>query len=128
MSEFNKTTVITPQMGTILLSNKLIPTAERTEVLAARATDSEPQHEPLCVIRGYVDITAFKNKLLSLSNDMWEDDVQHSEGNVKIVRPAHDAWGVKKIIFTFCDDVSLIIWPVLCIYFECGVSITVSKS
>ena len=29
---------------------------------------------------------------------------EHQEGNAKITRPAHDAWGIKKIIFTFCDD------------------------
>lgn len=23
---------------------------------------------------------------------------------MQITRPAHDAWGIKKIIFTFCDD------------------------
>ena len=106
MSEFDKNIII-PQMGTILLTNKLIPTSERTEVYTARENNTNPQHEPLCVIRGRIDISAFKNKLLNLKNEIWEDDVQHSEGNVKIVRPAHDAWGVKKIIFTFCDDVSM---------------------
>ena len=25
-------------------------------------------------------------------------------GNVKMTRPAHDAWGIKKITFNFCDD------------------------
>jgi hypothetical protein len=33
---------------------------------------------------------------------MWDDDSQ--DGNVKLMRPAHDRWGIKKIVFTFCDD------------------------
>ena len=28
----------------------------------------------------------------------------YAETNVKLTRPAHDAWGIKKIVFNFCDD------------------------
>jgi hypothetical protein len=54
------------------------------------------------VTRGQVDVTEFKNYLLSLPSHIWED--KNQQGNVNLVRPAHDKWGIKKIIFTFCDD------------------------
>jgi hypothetical protein len=88
---------VDPPEGRISMNDKLIPVCE---------LESEPL-EPLCVLRAKLDIKAFKDKLLSLPAEMWDDDKQ--EGNVKLVRPAHDAWGIKKIAFTFCDDVSLML-------------------
>jgi len=35
--------------------------------------------------------------------DMWDDTIA-SKYNVKLVRPSHDAWGIKKIALIFCDD------------------------
>ncbi|CAM9852912.1 unnamed protein product, partial [Choristocarpus tenellus] len=29
---------------------------------------------------------------------------EHDRSNVRIVRPAHDQWGILKIVFVFCDD------------------------
>jgi len=86
---------VDPPQGQIRLSDKLTPVCERELVPT----------EPLCVLRASIDIKPFKDKLLSLPAEMWDDDKQ--KGNVKLVRPAHDAWGIKKIAFTFCDDVSI---------------------
>lgn len=90
-------TAIAPPLGEISLGNKDCPVCERE-------WPGDPT-EPLTVTRAAVDISLLKEKVLSLSSDMWEDDKQ--EGNVKVTRPAHDAWGIKKIVFTFCDDVSV---------------------
>lgn len=83
-----------PPLGCISLNDKVIPVCER----------ELESTEPLCVLRAHIDVKPFKDKLLALPAEMWDDDKQ--EGNVKLVRPAHDAWGIKKIAFTFCDDVS----------------------
>lgn len=56
----------------------------------------------LCFTRGQVDVSAFKEYLQSLPDGIWEDENQTS--NAQLKRPAHDAWGIKKIVFVFCDD------------------------
>ena len=89
MSEFSSI----PPLGIVDLKDKQSPVCET----------SQPYRTDYAFTRAVVDITGLKNKLLSLSPDMWEDE-KHSEGNVKLHRPAHDAWGIKKIVFTFCDD------------------------
>lgn len=60
------------------------------------------QKEDYAFTRATIDMTNWKAKMSSLDPSIWEDENQ--EGNVKLTRPAHDAWGIKKIIFTFCDD------------------------
>jgi hypothetical protein len=82
---------VIPPVGIVKLSDKQTPVCER-----------ETFDEHYAFTRGIVDVTAFKNKLANLPPGVWEDENQ--EGNVKLTRPAHDAWGIKKIIFTFCDD------------------------
>jgi hypothetical protein len=83
---------VLPPNGSISLDEKLIPIFEK-EI---------PPEYPLIVTRKEIDITAFKQKLLSLPPEVWEDENQ--VGNVRLTRPAHDKWGIKKIVFTFCDD------------------------
>ncbi|KAL7541670.1 hypothetical protein ACHAWF_006993, partial [Thalassiosira exigua] len=43
-----------------------------------------------------------KKSSFSASN-LW-DERNAAKHNVKIVRPSHDAWGIKKIVLVFCDD------------------------
>ena len=81
-----------PVRGTVSLNHKKTPVFSR---------DAVPEY-PLIVTRADIDISKFKQKLLDMPQEMWDDENQ--EGNVKIIRPAHDKWGIKKIIFTFCDD------------------------
>eukprot|EP00804_Cyclotella_cryptica_P027780 CCRYP_009195-RB/>CCRYP_009195-RB protein AED:0.29 eAED:0.34 QI:0/0/0/1/0/0/3/0/675 len=35
--------------------------------------------------------------------NLWDED-NASRNNVRITRPSHDAWGIKKIMLVFCDD------------------------
>ena len=94
-----------PPYGTINLSDKqvpichLFPASNQSKPLPHSSTPSLP---PLCVTRAQLDVSAFKQHLLDLPEDTWNDDCQ--DGNVKLMRPAHDKWGIKKIVFTFCDD------------------------
>lgn len=37
------------------------------------------------------------------SNNLWNEQ-NASKNNVKITRPSHDRWGIKKIVLMFCDD------------------------
>ncbi len=104
--------VVVPPHGIISLIDKQVPICTlfpaKDEKKATTATvisspySSVEDHPPLCVTRAELDVSAFKNHILSLSPDAWDDDMQ--EGNVKLIRPAHDKWGIKKIVFTFCDD------------------------
>ena len=90
MSEFDE--VVIPPVGIVSLEDKQIPVCER----------SPPYDEHYAYTRGIVDVTKFQEKLRSMPPEMWEDENQ--EGNVRMTRPAHDAWGIKKIVFQFCDD------------------------
>jgi hypothetical protein len=84
---------VIPPAGVIPLSQKLKPVCE----VSPRA-----ETEEYVVTRGIVDINPWKEQFSQLTEEFWEDENQ--VGNVKITRPAHDAWGIKKIVFTFCDD------------------------
>lgn len=86
---------VIPVDGTVSLSQKKTPVSTRGAV---------PNY-PLIVTRAKVDISKFKQTLDELPPEIWEDENQ--EGNVKLTRPAHDKWGIKKIVFTFCDDFML---------------------
>jgi len=92
MADFIDEVFIPPVGEVSLLEKKQIPVCEQPE----------PFDEHYAFTRGTLDIGPFKEKLLSLPAEMWEDENQM--GNVRITRPAHDAWGIKKIVFNFCDD------------------------
>ena len=61
------------------------------------------ENEALALTLAQVDVSAFKKKLLDGGSGIWDDDY-HERENIRLTRPAHDAWGIKKIVFTFCDD------------------------
>lgn len=84
--------IVCPPEGFVPLSEKQQPVCTKTP----------PFDEFHAFTRGVVDIREFQEHLRSQTDAVWNDETQ--EGNVKLIRPAHDAWGVKKIIFTFCDD------------------------
>ena len=85
--------VIPPNGIGVPLSDKRIPVCER----------GQREGEPLAITLAELDVSAFKEKLLKSGNKIW-DDTYHAKENVKLTRPAHDAWGIKKVMFTFCDD------------------------
>lgn len=115
-----------PIDGFVPLIDKQIPICDRQEIIAAATAaaageasssssvhlssssdlnsnvTNSPLHADFAFTRGMIDVSGWKSTLSSLPSNVWEDEEQ--EGNVKLTRPAHDAWGIKKIIFTFCDD------------------------
>lgn len=54
------------------------------------------------VTRGIADVAPLLRKLAASPEDVFEDSGQVT--NVYLKRPAHDRWGIKKIMFIFCDD------------------------
>lgn len=46
---------------------------------------------------------ALKAKKVKSLTNLW-DEVNAATNNVHVVRPSHDAWGIKKIVLIFCDD------------------------
>lgn len=93
---------LSPCTGVVDLADKMYPICELddAEELADKHKNSEDA--TYAYTRGVVDVSEFKSYLESLQQQDWEDENQ--EGNVNLKRPAHDAWGIKKIMFTFCDD------------------------
>ena len=86
---------LTPPFGSASLRrDKLQPVCEQS---------AEQQALPHVYTLAQVDVSGFKSFLRGLPESHWDDDHAQEE-NVKMTRPAHDAWGIKKIIFTFCDD------------------------
>lgn len=47
--------------------------------------------------------THLKSQTVRSSTNLW-DEVNACQNNVLITRPSHDNWGIKKIVFMFCDD------------------------
>jgi hypothetical protein len=77
-----------------------LPLRDKQQPVCTKEQPFDPYH---AFTRAVVDIKPFQDFLRhEVTADVWDDETQ--EGNVKLIRPAHDAWGVKKIIFTFCDD------------------------
>ena len=97
MATFSSNAVIPPSPlpGTteVPLSKKAVPVCER----------ALEENEALALTLAQVDVSAFKKKLLDGGTSIWDDDY-HKRENIRLTRPAHDAWGIKKIVFTFCDD------------------------
>jgi hypothetical protein len=87
------------------MTTKVIPPLGRVDLVDKKEPIYQtppPFNDHYAFILCRIDITNWKEKLSSLREEMWLDENQ--DDNVKLIRPAHDAWGVQKIIFTFCDD------------------------
>jgi hypothetical protein len=93
-------TAVIPPPGIVLLNDKQTPICERHNV--KDLINNHGDSEFMAYTRGIVDVSEFKLYLRSLPPSIWDDE--HQDGNVKVTRPAHDSWGIKKIVFTFCDD------------------------
>ena len=91
MSLYSETVI--PPDGIVSLDDKQSPVCDLNQTSFKK---------DYCYTRGIIDTSKFKEHLLSLPPSIWDD--KHLEGNVNFIRPAHDKWGIKKIIFTFCDD------------------------
>lgn len=58
---------------------------------------------PVIHSMGVVDIQPILDKFASAPARLWDPQFQ-AKSNVHMIRPAHDNWGIGKIVFTFCDD------------------------
>ena len=88
-------TKVIPPVGKVDLVDKDIPIFQWEQ-------EGRTLHEHYAYVRSEIDMTAWKRQMDSIPLSFWREENQ--TGNVRLVRPAHDAWGIDKIVFTFCDD------------------------
>mmetsp|Transcript_18342 Transcript_18342/g.18429 ORF Transcript_18342/g.18429 Transcript_18342/m.18429 type:complete len:366 (+) Transcript_18342:27-1124(+) len=87
--------IVIPPDGKVQLEEKRCPLFEREDLVKINDGD-------WAFTRAYIDISPLKQKLSKLPEEVWTDEGQSS--NIKLTRPAHDIWGIKKIVFVYCDD------------------------
>jgi hypothetical protein len=84
----------------------MVPPDGRVDLLADKPhpifQSPPPYKSDYCYTLARIDGSKWLAKIRSLPNEFWED--KNQVGNVRLVRASHDAWGIQKIIFTFCDD------------------------
>lgn len=84
--------VMVPPDGCVDLLHKQRPVFQK----------SPPYDADYCYTLATINCSNWIAKLKSLPDEFWQDKNQLD--NVRLVRASHDAWGIQKIIFTFCDD------------------------
>lgn len=87
-----------PPPGSVSLADKALPVFEQ----ALRGT-LRSAAAPYVFTRGTAGAGPFKALLAQLGETVW-DEQAHERENVRITRPAHDAWGVRKAVLVYCDD------------------------
>ena len=83
-----------PIEGSVSLLDKVLPTSERP--------DKSSLANDWAFLRSQVDVSAFQEKLRKYPPEVW--DAISERDNTTLTRPAHDSWGIKKLVFVFCDD------------------------
>nr|QID90271.1 sulfotransferase [Saccharina japonica] len=90
--------VLMPPDGLVKLKDKRVPVVEQV------AEDRlDPEARPMVFTRGRVDVSLLQHLLSSKGDAVWTDE-EHARSNVKLTRPAHDRWGIGKIVFVYSDD------------------------
>jgi hypothetical protein len=82
--------------GPILLAR------DKVNPVCRLATDQR-NNTPVIHHMGEVDISPILDKFASSPPQLWDPQFQATQ-NVHMIRPAHDNWGIGKIVLTFCDD------------------------
>ena len=59
-------------------------------------------HEPANTL-SQSTTTKLKEQPVKSKTNLW-DEINAAVSNVHVIRPSHDAWGIKKIVLIFCDD------------------------
>ncbi|CAN0112648.1 unnamed protein product, partial [Ectocarpus sp. 8 AP-2014] len=90
--------ILVPPSGQVKLKDKTTPVIEQ---VAKEQLD--PEARPFVFTRGRADLSLLKRLLSSRGASVWTDE-EHDRTNVKMTRPAHDKWGISKIVLVFCDD------------------------
>jgi len=86
---------LVPPSGAVLYHQKRQPIHQTEEV--------EEDARPFIFTRGSADVSGISAKLDAGGEDIWSEATARAE-NVHLLRPSHDSWGIRKIIFCFADD------------------------
>jgi len=117
--------VIPPELLTCDLEEDCIIDSEAELVSSSWSDDGYRNPESCISSRGQVDVSSIlklisegcqddapvsqstseelKKKKVHSPANLW-DEVNAAINNVHVIRPSHDAWGIKKIVLMFCDD------------------------
>ncbi|KAG5184296.1 Sulfotransferase [Tribonema minus] len=88
----------TPPPGQVSLADKTAPVEEQSARGTLRAAAA-----PYVFSRGAAGAAPLAALLSKLGDAAW-DEAAHARDNVRITRPAHDRWGVRKAVLVYCDD------------------------
>lgn len=86
-------TAIEPPAGRVAWADKVTPVEERVGATSGA---------PYIFSRGFCDVNELATRLLA-TDEIWSSEYAKL-CNVELVRPSHDAWGIRKLCFVFCDD------------------------
>ena len=91
-----------PPSGQVRYVDKSAPIFERCAE-GKMSSDEVAIATPYIFTRGCVDVSQMATYLESEGDELWSEE-KAREQNVHIARPSHDAWGIRKLCFVFCDD------------------------
>ncbi len=78
-----------------------VPIANRSPPYAVLLGGTDGNVGPESLLKE--EVNAIKHLLETEGESVW-DEMNHHKNNVKLIRPSHDKWGIKKAVFVFCDD------------------------
>ena len=85
--------ILDPPLGIVTLDNKKKPVKDRKII----------DNEYMIYKRESININNFKEFLLNHQENIWDEEY-HQKNNIKMNRPFHDNWNIKKIMFIWSDD------------------------
>ncbi|KAJ8598505.1 hypothetical protein CTAYLR_001374 [Chrysophaeum taylorii] len=92
--ELLEETARVPPEGWVEWADKKVPVEEAA---------ASPGGAPYVFRRGACDVEGLCAAIATPEDDVWSEDFARRR-NVLIERPSHDAWGIRKLCFAFCDD------------------------
>lgn len=87
--------------STLSCGNSCISSRGIVDVTSISKLVTEGCHDPAPVSQSTP--AQLKIQAVVSKTNLW-DEVNAAVNNVHVIRPSHDAWGIKKIVLIFCDD------------------------
>lgn len=91
-----------PPAGSVRFADKAGPIFERLAEGTLPEEDARAA-APYIYTRGETDVAELAARIRDGGAELWSE-AEARRVNVHIARPSHDAWGIRKLCFVFCDD------------------------